>query len=103
MTQAARNANDGISMAQTAEGSLNEINNNLQRVRELAVQASNGTNSASTWLLCRMKLPLVWLKSTALQAKLTSTASNCWTALQVLLVWLKFRLALTTATPSTWT
>ena len=47
MTQAARNANDGISMAQTAEGSLNEINNNLQRVRELAVQASAGTNSAS--------------------------------------------------------
>jgi flagellin len=34
-------------MAQTAEGSLNEINNNLQRVRELAVQASNGTNSTS--------------------------------------------------------
>ncbi|KJN27926.1 flagellin N-terminal helical domain-containing protein [Enterobacter sichuanensis] len=47
MTQAARNANDGISMAQTAEGSLNEINNNLQRVRELAVQASNGTNWTS--------------------------------------------------------
>ena len=47
LTQAARNANDGISMAQTAEGSLNEINNNLQRVRELAVQASNGTNSTS--------------------------------------------------------
>ncbi|HGW5506246.1 TPA: flagellin [Citrobacter koseri] len=47
MNQAARNANDGISMAQTAEGSLNEINNNLQRIRELAVQASNGTNSAS--------------------------------------------------------
>jgi len=45
MNQAARNANDGISMAQTAEGSLNEINNNLQRIRELAVQASNGTNS----------------------------------------------------------
>ncbi len=47
MNQAARNANDGISMAQTAEGSLNEINNNLQRIRELAVQASNGTNSES--------------------------------------------------------
>lgn len=45
MTQAARNANDGISIAQTAEGSLNEINNNLQRIRELAVQAYNGTNS----------------------------------------------------------
>lgn len=92
MNQAARNANDGISMAQTAEGSLNEINNNLQRVRELAVQATNGTNSASDWLLCRMKLPHVWLKSTVLQAKLTSTASNCWMALLVQLVWLKFRL-----------
>lgn len=59
MNRAARNANDGISMAQTAEGSLNEINNNLQRVRELAVQASNGTNSTSDWPLCRMKLPRV--------------------------------------------
>ena len=47
LTQAARNANDGISIAQTAEGSLNEINNNLQRIRELSVQAQNGTNSAS--------------------------------------------------------
>lgn len=44
MTQAARNANDGISLAQTAEGNLNEINNNLQRIRELAVQAANDTN-----------------------------------------------------------
>jgi flagellin len=47
LTQASRNANDGISIAQTTEGSLNEINNNLQRVRELSVQAANGTNSAS--------------------------------------------------------
>ncbi len=47
LTQASRNANDGISLAQTAEGSLNEINNNLQRIRELSVQAQNGTNSAS--------------------------------------------------------
>ncbi|MBO9357366.1 FliC/FljB family flagellin [Bordetella petrii] len=47
LTQAARNANDGISIAQTTEGALNEINNNLQRVRELTVQAQNGTNSAS--------------------------------------------------------
>ena len=45
LTQAARNANDGISIAQTTEGSLNEINNNLQRIRELTVQASNGSNS----------------------------------------------------------
>ncbi|MEI7211017.1 flagellin FliC, partial [Pectobacterium carotovorum] len=43
LTQAARNANDGISLTQTAEGNLNEINNNLQRVRELAVQAASDT------------------------------------------------------------
>lgn len=42
---AVRNANDGISLAQTAEGALSEVGNNLQRMRELAVQASNGTNS----------------------------------------------------------
>ena len=47
LTQAARNANDGISLAQTTEGALSEINNNLQRVRELTVQASTGTNSES--------------------------------------------------------
>jgi len=47
LTQAARNANDGISVAQTTEGALSEINNNLQRIRELTVQASNGTNSDS--------------------------------------------------------
>ncbi|HYP83217.1 flagellin [Variovorax sp.] len=47
LTQASRNANDGISIAQTTEGALTEVNNNLQRVRELSVQAANGTNSAS--------------------------------------------------------
>ncbi|MGB3252424.1 FliC/FljB family flagellin, partial [Buttiauxella gaviniae] len=47
LTQASRNANDGISIAQTTEGALSEINNNLQRVRELSVQATNGTNSTS--------------------------------------------------------
>ncbi|MCW6592454.1 flagellin, partial [Yersinia ruckeri] len=46
-TQAARNANDGISLSQTAEGALGEINNNLQRVRDLTVQAQNSSNSAS--------------------------------------------------------
>src|SRR5690606_5282828 len=45
LTQASRNANDGISIAQTTEGSLNEINNNLQRIRTLSVQATTGTNS----------------------------------------------------------
>ncbi|ALB55431.1 flagellin [Cronobacter universalis NCTC 9529] len=47
MTQAARNANDGISLVQTAEGNLNEINTNLQRIRELAVQAANDTNGST--------------------------------------------------------
>jgi len=47
LTQAARNANDGISVAQTTEGALSEINNNLQRIRELTVQSQNGTNSLS--------------------------------------------------------
>ncbi|MCW4150693.1 MULTISPECIES: flagellin [Halomonadaceae] len=46
MTQAIRNTNDGISMVQTAEGSLNQVNDNLQRIRELSVQAANGTNSS---------------------------------------------------------
>lgn len=45
LSQAQRNANDGISVAQTAEGALNQVNDNLQRVRELSVQAQNGTNS----------------------------------------------------------
>jgi flagellin len=47
LNQAARNANDGISLAQVAEGSLGEVGNNLQRIRELAVQSANATNSAS--------------------------------------------------------
>ena len=47
LNQAARNANDGISLAQTAEGAMAEIGNNLQRLRELAVQSANATNSAS--------------------------------------------------------
>lgn len=47
LNQAARNANDGISLAQTGEGALAEITNNLQRIRELAVQSANSTNSVS--------------------------------------------------------
>ena len=43
MNQAVRNANDGISLAQTADGALSEVTNNLQRIRELAVQSASGT------------------------------------------------------------
>lgn len=47
LNQAVRNANDGISLAQTGEAALDEITNNLQRIRELAVQSANATNSTS--------------------------------------------------------
>ncbi|HUX63627.1 flagellin [Sulfuricella sp.] len=47
LNQAARNANDGISLSQTAEGALGEVTNNLQRIRELAVQSANATNNSS--------------------------------------------------------
>lgn len=46
LSQAQRNANDGISVAQTTEGALNQVNDNLQRIRELSVQAQNGTNNS---------------------------------------------------------
>jgi flagellin len=45
LNQAIRNANDGISLSQTAEGALGEVTNNLQRIRELAIQSRNATNS----------------------------------------------------------
>ena len=47
LNQAQRNANDGISLAQTAEGALGQVTNNLQRIRELAVQSANATNSST--------------------------------------------------------
>jgi len=47
LNQAVRNANDGISMTQTAEGAMDEMTNILQRMRELSVQAANDTNSSS--------------------------------------------------------
>jgi len=50
INQAVRNSNDGISMAQTAEGSMDEMTNILQRMRELTVQAANDTNSADNKL-----------------------------------------------------
>ncbi|ALX95612.1 flagellin [Serratia fonticola] len=47
LTQASRNANDGISLAQTTEGALNEVNDNLQNIRRLTVQSQTGSNSDS--------------------------------------------------------
>ncbi|CAM3258795.1 Flagellin [Sphingomonas antarctica] len=61
-TQASRNANDGISLAQTAEGALSETSNILVRMRELAVQSANGTLTSSD--------------RTALQAEVTQLTSQ---------------------------
>ena len=47
MAAAIRNSNDGISLTQTAEGSLSAIQNNLQRIRELAVQSANSSNNST--------------------------------------------------------
>jgi len=67
--QAARNANDGISLAQTAEGALSEVTNNLQRIRELAVQSSNATNSSSD-------RDALQAEATQLTAEITRVASE---------------------------
>jgi flagellin len=69
MNQGIRNANDGISMAQTAEGALDEVTNMLQRVRELAVQSSSGTYSAEDKTNIQAEV-------TALTAQITSTLAN---------------------------
>jgi flagellin len=67
--QAARNANDGISLAQTAEGDLTQVSSNLQRIRELSVQSANATNTTSD----RAALNL---EATALKSEIQRVASN---------------------------
>jgi flagellin len=69
MNQGIRNANDGISMAQTAEGALDEVTNMLQRMRELTVQASNGTYSTDDKTNIQTEL-------TALSAQVTNVLTN---------------------------
>ena len=69
MNQGIRNANDGISMAQTAEGSLDEVTNMLQRMRELTVQSANGTYSASD-------LSNIKVEQDALAGQITSVLAN---------------------------
>ena len=69
MNQGIRNANDGISMAQTAEGALSEVTNMLQRQRELTVQASNNTYSADD-------LANLASEMTALNEQITNVLTN---------------------------
>ena len=73
MNQGIRNANDGISMAQTAEGALSEVTNMLQRQRELTVQASNDTYSADD--LANLKSEMDAL-NTQISSVLTNTEFN---------------------------
>ena len=83
MTQAIRNANDGISMAQTADGALDEATNMLQRIRELAVQSASGTyqNSDRTDMqteVTQLKTQLVGIMGTQYNgvALFSNTADN---------------------------
>lgn len=69
MNQGIRNANDGISMAQTAEGALDEVTNMLQRMRELTVQSKNGTYSDSDKTNIKSEM-------TALSAQIGSVLTN---------------------------
>ena len=69
MNQGVRNANDGISMAQTAEGALDEVTNMLQRMRELKVQSLNGTYSAGD-------LANITAEQDALSAQIGSVIAN---------------------------
>ena len=69
MSQAVRNANDGISMAQTAEGALDEVGNMLQRVRELAVQSASQTYSTNDRTNLNAEV-------TELKAQITSILTN---------------------------
>ena len=69
MNVAIRNANDGISLSQTAEGGLQEVSNMLQRMRELAVQSANGTNGTSDRIALNSEF-------TALDAEITRIAET---------------------------
>ena len=73
MNQGIRNANDGISMAQTAEGALDEVTNMLQRQRELTVQASNGTYSATDLSNIKQEMDAL---NTQITGVLTNTEFN---------------------------
>lgn len=76
MNVAIRNANDAISLAATAEGALGAISNNLQRMRELAVQASNGTNTTTDIASLEQEFALLAAENTRVSSntKFNSTA-----------------------------
>ena len=73
LNQASRNANDGISLAQTAEGAMNEITNNLQRMRDLSVQASNASATSTDRVSINNEIQQL---SAEIQRVATSTSFN---------------------------
>ena len=84
LNQAVRNANDGISLAQTAEGALKASGDILQRVRELSVQSANATNSASDRKAIQAEVGQLLSELTASPPPPNSTARSCWMARLVL-------------------
>ena len=74
LDQAVRNANDGISLAQTAESALGELTNNLQRIREIAVQSANARTAPQIAPLWTKKCSSVWRRSSASRRRPRSTA-----------------------------
>lgn len=80
LNQATRNANDGISLAQTAEGALAEISNNLQRIRELSVQSANATNSAADRAAMQKEVGQLVRKLIVWPRRQPLTVPSCWMA-----------------------
>ena len=80
MAVATRNANDSISFSQTASGALSQISNNLQRMRELAVQAANGSNSSSDTSLLNQEFKQLQNEVARIQGSTTFNNVNVFTA-----------------------
>ena len=79
LNQAIRNAQDGISLIQTAEGALNETHAILQRMRELAVQAATGTNTASDRMEIQREIDQLKMEIDRI-GNTTGSTPSCWTA-----------------------
>ena len=80
MAVATRNSNDAISFSQTASGALSQISNNLQRMRELAVQAANGSNSASDTSLLNQEFNQLQTEVARIQGSTTFNNVNVFSA-----------------------
>ena len=80
MAVATHNANDSISFSQTASGALSQISNNLQRMRELAVQAANGSNSSSDTSLLNQEFKQLQNEVARIQGSTTFNNVNVFTA-----------------------